>query len=132
MVHRHHRDQNTDIEELQRWFQSYRRHHSVEIIKRIPKLLMYYREIEQLPDTIYCMENLQILDLNNNQLHKLPESIGQLKNLKKLNLCSNNIKELPSSFGELKNLSELYLNKNDINILPDSFCDLENLQYLNM
>ncbi len=42
-------------------------------------------------------------------LEELPESIGELSNLEVLNLKRNRLKKLPESIGKLSNLIELNL-----------------------
>jgi len=56
------------------------------------------------------------LKLEENQLNEIPQSIGKLKNLQELYLQKNKLKTLPESIFQLKQLKVLFLWDNE---LPD-------------
>jgi len=66
--------------------------------------------------SIYAVENGHIIALNLIffKLEELPESIGLLSELEYLNIRGNKLKSLPSSFKSLSNLKELVLAKNKL------------------
>jgi internalin A len=90
------------------------------------------KSLEQIPDCIGNLQNLQSLILRGNQLSSIPESIGNLKNLATLNLNSNQLINLPESIGDLKNLRDLVLDYNQLNSLPKSIGNLKNLPTLDL
>ncbi len=91
-----------------------------------------YQGIENLPESIGSLTNLQYLNVNGNLLQELPESIGNLSNLQELRSSRNNLKTLPNSIGNLTNLTSLDLDRNDLKFLPDSIGNLTNLQTLSL
>lgn len=80
--------------------------------------LSLHLEIQNLPNSINKLSNLQILDVSDNELKHIPSEIGDLKHLTTLNLTNNQITELPESIFSLKNLKELHLRKNPLEKLP--------------
>ena len=75
-------------------------------------LILNYKKLTKLPETIKELTELKKLDLQRNELNSLPESIGELTALKKLNLTHNKFRKLPGSLWTLNNLTELKLNNN--------------------
>ncbi len=122
-------------------------------IDTLKDLDLSHNKIENLPDKISEMINLESLNLSWNMIQELPRSIGNLRKLQAIELSINNIgglpdefcllenlnefnmngyqlDSLPDNFGNLKSLNKLDLNKNEIAKLPESFCNLINLHYL--
>ncbi|XP_019189984.1 PREDICTED: putative disease resistance RPP13-like protein 1 [Ipomoea nil] len=116
-----------------------------------------WSNIEELPDSICSLDNLEILDLKSCQcLSRLPEGIGNLCHLRKIDLRWSKIEELPDSICSLDNLQTLHLNScrvlsklprkignlhhlklidlrwSTIEELPDSICSLDNLKILDL
>lgn len=71
-------------------------------------------EIEELPESIGNLANLETLNLSGNALHAFPKSLNNLKNLKVLNLSKNQLDSLDEgvNFSSLKQLETLNLSKN--------------------
>lgn len=88
------------------------------------------RKIRTLPDSIYDLTSLELLDLQNNHFIVLDEPIGNLTSLKVLNLYHNFLKILPESFSELKSLERLYLSDNELYALPKSIGNFKSLEVL--
>jgi Leucine-rich repeat (LRR) protein len=63
-------------------------------------------------------------------LENIPENLFNITNIEILNLSNNNISYIPISICKLKNLKELYLNENNFLIFPENICMLEQLQEL--
>ncbi|XP_031121111.1 disease resistance protein RGA2-like [Ipomoea triloba] len=116
-----------------------------------------WSNIEELPDSIYSLYNLQTLDLSRCwYLSRLPEGIGNLRLLGKIDLSWNKVEELPDSIcsleslqtlylrechslsrlpegiGNLHHLRKIYLTWSKVEELPDSICSLDNLQTLDL
>ncbi|MCB0400754.1 MAG: leucine-rich repeat domain-containing protein [Flavobacteriales bacterium] len=89
-------------------------------------------KLDELPEAVTQLSDLNILILRGNNLKSLPASIGNLTELKKLNLTNNQLTGLPDELGQLKNLKTLVLKGNSISaadiskiqgMLPD--CDIK-------
>ncbi|KAG0795528.1 hypothetical protein G6F22_005095 [Rhizopus arrhizus] len=70
-----------------------------------------------IPDQLYSLTGLQILDLSNNRLTgQISSSIGNLVNLERLNLGHNSLTGLiPDQISQLTKLQSLSLNYNLLN-----------------
>ena len=86
----------------------------------------------EIPEEVFDLRHIKILDISGNQLTNIPESIGNLSNLNWLNLSENQLISLPESIGSLSNLTELYLYANQLTSLPESIGNLSNLTELNL
>ena len=86
--------------------------------------------ITKLSREIGSLVNLQCLYLNNNKLTELPKEIGSLNNLQELNVGDNQLTKIPKEIGSLVNLQELYLSNNHLTELPKEIGSLVNLQEL--
>ena len=51
--------------------------------------------LKDIPDSIFSMEALKILNISQNKLTRLSEAIGNAKLLNELNVGGNDLKELP-------------------------------------
>ena len=89
-----------------------------------------YENLIDVPDEIFTLVNLEILNLSCNELTMIPDSISVLTNLQELNLRSNYLTSLPESMCNLTNLLELNLCSNDLVKLPDSLDKLLKLKTL--
>lgn len=105
-----------------------------------------------LPEQLFTLENLEILDLHGMHLKVLPNSISKLKKLKNLSLNGNDFAAFPECIYELSNLElltissgeividsrinklqrlqQIYMPKADIKILPDEIGELKDLKVL--
>jgi len=78
--------------------------------------------IEEIPDWIDELENLEELDLSNNKISYVPKVIGKLKNLKKLYLHNNMIMFVDAELASLCKLEVLWIWWNMFSVL-DRFID---------
>ena len=67
------------------------------------------KNILNICDEFFKLENITHLDLSNNEINKLPEAFGKLINLEVLVINNTKINQLPLSIINLTNLKELYL-----------------------
>ena len=89
-------------------------------------------QLKNLPDSISNLSKLTTLDLINNQLKNLPDSISNLSKLTTLDVSSNQLENLPDSISNLSNLIALDVSSNQLANLPDSISNLSNLTILNL
>lgn len=87
--------------------------------------------IAELPEWIYDLTELEVLNLHDTRIMHIDSRIGCLKKLKKLDISGTQIKQLPKDIRKLNNLMELYaydmeLIESDFDeILPDSLIWLD-------
>lgn len=86
--------------------------------------------MEEIPDWIAELENLEVLDLSGNNIMWVPGVLGKLKNLKKLYLEGNNIMHVDDDLGKLGNLEVLHLQWNNFSALSDGIKQLKSLKEL--
>ena len=88
------------------------------------------QKLTQIPEEVFELTHLKILNLRNNQLTTLPDFISSLSNLTELDLRENRLTDLPESIGNLSELTWLYLSRNQLTTLPESITKLSNLTRL--
>ncbi len=114
--------------------------------------------LKEIPNTIYSLTNLRILDLSGNDFRFLSKDIKKLKKLEEiylndepyadvnqelsvlgklpklriLHLENDKIGVLPKNLNSLKHLEKLYLNDNEFKELPNSLTKNKNLIYIDM
>ncbi|KAI9126144.1 hypothetical protein K1719_002565 [Acacia pycnantha] len=103
-------------------------------LKSLRKLLADGTAIAELPETIFCLEKLEVLVLKGcRNLKRLPDDITHLCSLQELSLDGSGLEELPNSVGHMKNLEELGLmHCKSLNEIPDSIGDLVSLPKLQL
>ncbi len=90
------------------------------------------QNLDELPDEIGELTNLQSLNLSRNQLTALPESLGNLTNLQALELSHTQLADLPEWLSRLTNLQVLVLSDNQLTSLPEWLGQLRNLRGLSL
>jgi len=71
------------------------------------------------PEAVFALTKLQVLDVSHNQIETLPDGIGlSLKALRQLHASSNRLAALPSSLAELSQLFVLALQSNRLGGVP--------------
>ena len=83
--------------------------------------------IEEIPDWIAELENLEELDLSNNKIRCVPNVIGKLKNLNKLYLHNNMIMFVDAELASLYKLEVLWINRNMFSVLDGCIDNLKEL-----
>lgn len=74
------------------------------------------------------MNNLSVIEIGPCDLEEIPENIGELINLQSFNLRGNKIKVLPNSFFTLTKLETILMSDNLIEEIPDSISGLISLK----
>lgn len=101
-------------------------------LSNIKQISLQANQFDKIPDFVFSLKELEILDISYNRLRQLDDRIGLLQKLTFLNLTGNEIEELPDSIARLSNLKKLFLSKNRIAILPKSYGLLVNLKILDI
>ncbi|KAK3441759.1 hypothetical protein EUGRSUZ_B01756, partial [Eucalyptus grandis] len=63
--------------------------------------------LKKIPDSIWNLESLVVLNLSHTHIAELPKSLGNLKNLKILRMRGSSIRSIPSAIGMLEKLKEI-------------------------
>lgn len=100
-----------------------------EIHASIKRLVLNGEFLEELPEWVRILPNLEELALSDCSLEYLPAWIGDLTNLTFLSIAGNRVKVLPASFGNLTQLECCYLIENGLQTLPDSIQYLKKLKF---
>jgi hypothetical protein len=87
-------------------------------------------KLTQLPESLWKLTQLEVLDLSGNELTALSESLGHLTQLQKLFLSGNKLLALPESLGQLTRLQVLHLFNNQLTMLPESLGQLTQVKVL--
>ncbi|XP_030267239.1 leucine-rich repeat-containing protein 69 isoform X2 [Sparus aurata] len=91
------------------------------------------RKIKAVPECVFRIKKLSVLQLNNNSISALPAELRSLRRLAELHLGNNALKELPAVLGHLESLKKLYLFSNQITVVaPEVMGGLHNLVVLNL
>lgn len=98
----------------------------------ISVLVIQKKKLSRIPESIFLLEKLKILDLSSNNIGKLPETINNLKNLHELRITKNKLQKLPSSLGDITSLKIIDVSYNRITVLPASIGNLKSLRYMNV
>jgi len=110
----------------------------VRHLELLKVLDLSYLNLNQIPQEISCLKNLEELNLAGNYIKELPEEIYNLKNLKILNLGDilsggNKLTFLSKNIEKLINLEILKIVWNeDLKELPKEILNLPNLQIVFM
>ncbi len=112
----------------------------VEALKRIrtaresaaPTLNLSKLGLTYLPEELFALDQLEVLDLYDNALTEIPSAIAQLTNLEKLMASQNQLTTLPESLATLKNLKTVKFDSNQLGHIPEVIFSLENLEDLSL
>lgn len=102
------------------------------VLATCPKLEMIgfkSNQITCLAENVLPLETRWLI-LTDNKLQNLPNSLGDLKQLQKLMLAGNQLTEIPKSIKHCKNLELLRVSANHLTELPDELLNLPKLSWL--
>lgn len=102
------------------------------IFFQVTHLNLCNNAIEEIPEMLASLTNLQRLDVSNNQLTKISHNIATLSSLTHLILKNNQLTEngLPKDMIEMKSLRTLNLSGNQLTSIPPQVLDLVSLRNL--
>jgi Leucine-rich repeat (LRR) protein len=86
---------------------------------RMKNLSLRWNRLTSLPDELFNLQQIEVLELNNNILEYISSQIGKMIDLKHLNLNINNLKLLPKEIIQLKQLEMLNIKNNKHLVLDD-------------
>ncbi len=89
------------------------------------------KNLSIIPDGIWGLSNLSMINWNNNNISIIPPEIGLLE-LEFITLFNNNLSSIPKEFGHLIYLQTLNLRDNKLTSIPSEFGQLINLSSLNL
>jgi hypothetical protein len=91
-----------------------------------PKLELKEKGIGIIPQDLFALTFLEVLDLSNNKIISLDSKISNLKNLIFLDLSNNQITSLPQAILQLEKLQILNLSNNPLNLQFEPLLKKEN------
>lgn len=103
-------------------------------LEKLEKLNISHNNLKSLVGELICLNNLKFLDCRHNSIKgdAIPDELFHIETLTVLDLSKNQIKVIPKNLGNCKSLQMLNLSYNGItNIDDDLFKNLTNLIYLN-
>ncbi|WP_028888338.1 leucine-rich repeat domain-containing protein [Tenacibaculum ovolyticum] len=89
-------------------------------------------DMNYIPNEIFDICNLKILNLRFNKIKTLDSNIRKLTKLRKLLLGKNNISFLPNELYLVKQLEELELRDNSLSQVSEKLTKMESLKYLDL
>lgn len=95
-------------------------------------LKLNYKRLHRIPDKVFLMTNLRVLDLGKNFIDSIPPQIANLKCLQELDLSRNHLRTIPPAVGELRQLRDLDLSRNPLLELPEEMGQLTKLEKLTL
>lgn len=106
----------------------------IEKCKKDKEISFYIEndDIKNLPNELFSLSHLKILDVRNNFIQEIPTEIGNLRNLEILDLRGNSLNELPYEISFLNKLEEINIQGNSIKELPAEIINLTNLKRINV
>ena len=89
--------------------------------------------LTHIPEEIFDLEHLKVLDLSENKIDEIPDGLAKLINLEELNLSNNeNLGHIDFDFGKLKKLRVLKFNKCSVQVFPKSILKVDQLEELEL
>ncbi|XP_019190641.1 PREDICTED: putative disease resistance protein RGA3 [Ipomoea nil] len=101
-------------------------------LKSMRVLRLHECELQKLPKKIGNLLHLRYIDLSRSDVEELPDEICSLYNLQTLHLRCNDFSRLPEGIGNLRQLRYINLSWSKVEKLPDTICSLENLETLDL
>lgn len=97
---------------------------------KIKKLDLSYMDLENIPDKVWELDEITVLDLSGNYIDTISDDIVKLNKLKKISIDNCEFTSFPEILSQLISLEEIESGHNQISDLPDSFSLLQSLKKL--
>lgn len=97
-------------------------------LSQLEELNLSHNQITSLPDAIGRLSNLKLLELSGNKLVNFPETLKELIKLEWVNLSDNHLTSLPNVITKVPNLDFLDLSNNRLSTLPEAIVEMKNLR----
>jgi len=104
---------------------------SFPYLSKIEGLKIISYGLTEIPNSIFSLTSLKLLDLSENNIGAIPTAIQNLSQLEELYLYKNNIKEVPNELYNLTNLKTIFLSQNHIEVISPDIQKLTNLEIFN-
>jgi len=101
-------------------------------LTNLKRLTLDSNQLGTLGDSLWKLQKLQVLNLNNVDIRTIPPEIGALTELRELSVSNNQISELPKELFSLSKLEVLTINSNALTSIPPDIKKLSNLKVLNL
>ncbi|GFH46030.1 hypothetical protein CTEN210_02504 [Chaetoceros tenuissimus] len=95
-------------------------------------LNLQYNLLEEVPQEIGALYNLQTLNVSHNKIRTLPNEFCLMTSLLKLDFSYNLLHELPQNFGALQELTTLNCRSNSLSGLPPTFHRLQEIKEVDL
>ncbi len=96
------------------------------------ELYLHGLSLLEIPEEVWSLPNLEVLDLENNQIGQIPEAITLLTRLRVLRLSRNPLRELPAVLDRLPSLEEIYLSCCGFRALPGALLNCRTLKKVDL
>ncbi|MDC7233476.1 MAG: leucine-rich repeat domain-containing protein [Spirochaetales bacterium] len=96
------------------------------------RLILKDMDLTAIPEEVFLMRKLRILDISSNRISSIPKGIGRLRQLVYFNAAGNELEVLPEQIGNLKKLQILNLSGNRLEQLGFPLGKLTGLKRLNL
>lgn len=96
----------------------------------VTKLNLSNQNLNQIPNGVYELDNLQYLNLSGNKLDYIPKKITNLESLEYLNFSRNDLTSIPSYIENLSKIETLQLSHNKISAVPKQMANMQSLKKL--
>ncbi len=104
----------------------------LELPPSISEIYLRGNRFSEVPEVVWSLAKLQILDLSENNLQYLSSRITTLRDLEVISLRGNALTTLPRGWGELYRLREIDLRDNRLTQVPVELLDLPGLRRLDL
>ncbi len=119
--------QNTEVQSEKHDSVFYSLETALKYPEQVYKLKLHNKKLAEIPQEIFNLKNLKVLDLSKNKIQEIPSAIAKLTQLEVLDLSKNKIETFNKEIGQLTNLKILRISRNNLVAIP---AEIENLQKL--
>jgi len=100
-------------------------------ISWLKRLNISFNDLEELPEWLGDLTNIEVLDLRSNKLKRLFKGISNLNKLYSINIRDNCLEDMPVEIRGLKNLQYISVGHNKLTNLPEWFFNIPDINISN-